>query len=68
MAAICAQRTAGVDVNLPFQIAALDASIGRIARLRGSPREGPESGRKPSFRCVCEIAFTALLRRSLFVR
>jgi hypothetical protein len=34
MTAICAQRTAGVDVNLPLQIAALDASIGRKARLR----------------------------------
>jgi hypothetical protein len=28
---------------------ALDALIGRIARLPGSPLEGPESGRKPAF-------------------
>jgi len=33
----------GVDVNLPLQIATLDASIGRRADLQGSPREGPES-------------------------
>jgi hypothetical protein len=33
MAAICAHRTAGVDVKLPFEIVALNASTGRIARL-----------------------------------
>jgi hypothetical protein len=30
-------------LKLPLQIAALDASIGRIADLQGSPREQPES-------------------------
>ena len=40
--ALDASRTAGVDVKHPLRMAALDASIGRIARLRGSPREGPE--------------------------
>src|SRR5271165_701118 len=44
--AICALRTAGADVLLPFKIASMDASIGRKARRQGSPREGPESGRK----------------------
>ena len=37
MAANCAYETAGVDVNLPLRIATLDTSIGRIARLEGSP-------------------------------
>lgn len=32
---------------------------GRIARLPGSPREGPESAQKPSFHCEREIDFTA---------
>ena len=30
---MCAFRSAGVDVNLPLQIAALDASIGRVPDL-----------------------------------
>jgi hypothetical protein len=30
-------------------VQALDASNGRRARLQGAPREGQESGRKPSF-------------------
>jgi len=40
---VFALRTAGVDVKHPLRIAALDASTGRIARLKRSPREGPES-------------------------
>jgi hypothetical protein len=52
MAAISAQRPAGVDVKLPLQIAALDASIGRKARLQESARKGPESAPKPPFHCV----------------
>ena len=43
MTAICAKATSQIDVNLPLQIAALDASIGRIAPLREPPREGPQS-------------------------
>jgi hypothetical protein len=31
MSAVCEKETAGVDVNLPLQIATLDASIGRRA-------------------------------------
>src|SRR5208282_5597199 len=31
--------------------------FGRRARLQGLPREGPESGRKPSFDCGREIGF-----------
>ena len=34
--------------------------LGRLARLEASRREGPESGRKPSFDCEPEIGFTAL--------
>jgi hypothetical protein len=49
----------GFDVEHPLRIAALDASTGRIARLRGSPREGPESAPEPSFDCEREIAFSA---------
>jgi hypothetical protein len=52
------ERTATIDVNLPLQIAALDASIGREARLQRSPRKGPGSGRKPSFNCEPEIGFS----------
>ena len=33
----------------------MNASIGRRARLQGSPREGPESVRKPSLHCEPEI-------------
>jgi hypothetical protein len=43
-----AQATSCFDVNLPFQIAALDA-LGGKARLQGLPRKGPQSGRNPSF-------------------
>jgi hypothetical protein len=43
MAATCAQRTAGVDVKHPLRIMALDASIGRIAALRGVAGESPVS-------------------------
>ena len=39
----------GVDVKHPLRIAALDASIGRKARLLRSPREGPEFAPKPPF-------------------
>jgi hypothetical protein len=37
----------------------LKGSKGRKARLHGSPREGLECGRKLSFHCEREIAFTA---------
>jgi hypothetical protein len=33
----------GFDVEHPLRIATVDASIGRIPDLQGSPREGPES-------------------------
>ena len=56
--------TDGVDVKEPLQIAALNASIGRIARLRGSAPEGPECARKPPFRTECEIGFTVRSRSS----
>jgi hypothetical protein len=49
----------GVDVKLPLQIAALDASVGREARLRGSPRQGSECAPKPPFLREREIGFTA---------
>ena len=48
-AAMCAHRTAGVDVLRTYRTTALDASYGRKARLRGSPREGPERAPKPAF-------------------
>ena len=46
---------AGVDVPT----ATLDASSGREARVQRSPREGPESGRKPAFQREPERGFTA---------
>ena len=52
--------TAAICANLPLQIAALDASIGRKAPLQESPRQRPESAPKPPFDCEREIAFTAL--------
>jgi hypothetical protein len=55
---------ARIDANLPLQIAALDASIGRKARLHASPREGPESGRKPALQCEPEIGFNTLSTHS----
>ena len=32
-----------IDVKLPFKIASVGVSIGRMACLEGPPREGPES-------------------------
>ena len=52
-AASCADRTAGAETPT------VDASIGREARVQRSPREGPESGRKPAFQREPEIEFTA---------
>jgi hypothetical protein len=48
-----------VDVNRTSRIAPVDVSVGRIARLRGSPWERPESTPKPPFHCKHETAFTA---------
>jgi hypothetical protein len=45
------EATAGVDVNLPLLIAALDASIGRNARLQASPGESPLPRKSLSFQC-----------------
>jgi len=36
----------------------VDASVGREARVQRSPREGPESGRKPAFQREPEMGFT----------
>ena len=47
------------DVNLPLQIAALDASIGRIAPFQGPPREGPQYAPEQPFLCNRELALTA---------
>jgi hypothetical protein len=47
-----------IDVNLPLQTAALGASVGLISDLQGSPREGPESARYPSFHCEREITLS----------
>jgi hypothetical protein len=63
---ICAQQTAGPDVERTFPIAVLDATIGRRARLHGRPREGPESERKPAFQCEPEIEFTGRSGRSSY--
>ena len=64
MAAICAfepfEATSRADVKHPLRIAALDASIGRKARLQRPPRERPQSAPKPTFYCDREIGFTAL--------
>jgi hypothetical protein len=46
---VASDRMARIDANLPLQIAALDASIGRLGTLQGLPREGPESAPKPAF-------------------
>jgi hypothetical protein len=54
MTAICAKGTVGVDVNRALRIAAADVAFGRKARLRESPRKGPESAPKPSFDCERE--------------
>jgi hypothetical protein len=43
------EATSRVDVNRTLRFAALDASIGRIGGLQGSPREGPESVSEPPF-------------------
>src|SRR5580704_12324226 len=42
MTAICAFQPAGVDVKRTQQARALDASVGRSARLQRPPRERPE--------------------------
>ena len=46
-------RPAGIDVKLTSRFAGLDASIGRKARLQGSPREGPKSAPEQTFLFVC---------------
>jgi hypothetical protein len=48
-----------VDVNLPLQIAALDASTGREAALRAPPREELQSAPKLPFHCERELGFAA---------
>src|SRR5271166_199973 len=48
--------TAKVRPSRRFSGTPMNACLGRIARLQGSPREGPESLRKPSFHCVRENA------------
>jgi hypothetical protein len=40
MAAICAKRTAGVDVQLPLGIATVDALVGRTFAVPGAMLEG----------------------------
>src|SRR5258708_8598296 len=57
MSAFCACETVDVDVKRTYQTEALDASIGREARLRGSPREGPECEPKPPFQCEHRCPF-----------
>ena len=70
MSAICATETfearSQIDLNLPLQIAAFDASNGRIARLHGTPWEGPECAPKPPFRIEREIGFTVHSRSSRY--
>src|ERR1700733_10082627 len=51
-------RQSGVDVNRTLWIAA-DVAFGRKARLRGSPRDGPECAPKSPFHIEREIGFTA---------
>src|SRR5580704_7791600 len=65
MTGICAFRPAGVDVNRTLRIARLDVAVGREARLRGAPREGPECASKPPFHYEHEAAFTAQSRLRL---
>jgi hypothetical protein len=43
-------------------MATVYVAVGREARLRGSPREGPESAPKPSFHSARVIGLAALLR------
>ena len=40
--AACLLQLTGIDVNRSLQVARMDVAIGRIAGLRGAPREGPE--------------------------
>ena len=42
---VASDRMARIDVTLTLRTAALDASIGRRADLKGMPREGPDSAR-----------------------
>ena len=65
ISAICAQATAGVDVNLPLQIAAAYVAVGRKVRLQWSHWEGPESAPKPPFYRERETGFTARIRGGL---
>ena len=51
-------------MNRTLRIAAVDVAFGRIARLRGPPREGPEFMAEPPFHCDREIGFTALTKHS----
>ena len=55
--AALSRRTRLADVADPDPV---DASIGRIARLERSPRQGPECAPKPTFHRERDIRFTAL--------
>ncbi len=44
MAGLCAQQTAGADVKLPLQIAALNASIGQGSGPTAKAQSPPEAG------------------------
>jgi hypothetical protein len=54
MTGICARRTARIDVERTYQTASVDGTVGRIAGLHESLREGPKSAPKPPFHCEHE--------------
>src|SRR3984957_14088576 len=58
----------GAHVKRTLRVATANGSVGREARLRGSPREGPESARKPSLRCELILESGALQALALGCR
>jgi hypothetical protein len=57
---VASHRMARIDVHQTLRIATANGSIGREARLRGSPEEGLECAPKPPFHRLHETALTAL--------
>jgi hypothetical protein len=50
---------ARIDFQRPLETDSVDVSVGRIAPLRGPPRDRPQSAPKPTFNCEREPGFTA---------
>jgi hypothetical protein len=63
---ICAFETFGGVSKRTLRMAGGNVSVGRIAGLQGSPREGPESAQQPSPRCERGVDLAGAKQRLLY--